>query len=251
MFIVLAAFVATLGHGCPQFSPADHIPDAGKMVTVICYDGYGLGYDAAMREPRWSAEHLTAAGVEAALKAKRAGAFHPEALLPKADRAELTDYRCEPFDRGHMTPVGDFGITSEENDTFTLANMVPQDPELNEGAWAGIEGAVRKQAQLDGELYIVTGPGFGPHPTMLKGRVAVPSFTWKAVWSPSGGWAAAYVAANDASGHWRPATVAELAELIGFDPMPGVSAEVKATAHALPQPLKGNSDLKPRTCTAH
>lgn len=249
--IVLAAYLATASHVCPAFFAGGVAPPAPVPVVQLCYDGYSLGHDSTAREPRWSAEHLTAAGVAQALAAKRAGAFHPEPLLPKAERAELKDYLCEPYDRGHMTPVGDFGVASQENDTFTLANMIPQDSSLNEGLWAGIEGAVRKQAQLDGELYVVTGPMFGANPGRLKGRVAIPSATWKAVYSPSEGWAAAYLAANDASGHWRPASVAELASLIGFDPMPGVPAALKAEVHALPQPLKGNSILKGRSCAHH
>src|SRR4051812_49827610 len=49
------------------------------------------------------------------------------------------------YDKGHMTPVGDFGDTAEENDTFSLANMVPQTPALNEGIWAEIAGPYRSE----------------------------------------------------------------------------------------------------------
>lgn len=248
---ILAAFVATLSHGCPQFAAGGQVPQAPGAVE-ICYDGYTLGHSASVRGPVWSAEHLTAEGVDAALKAKRAGAFHPEPLLPKAGRAELSDYLCGPdVDRGHMTPVGDFGIASQENDTFTLANMTPQRAELNEGLWAGIEGAVRKLAQQDGELYVVTGPLFAADPARLKGRVAIPSATWKAVYDPKIIAAEVIVATNDASGAWKVISLDDLAQLIGFDAMPGAPAAVKAEAWPMIVPLKGDSALKARACAAH
>lgn len=247
--LILAAFIAAAGHGCPQMF-AGGAPPAAAGVVQICYDGYSLGHDAVLREPLWSAEHLTAAGVAEALAAKRAGTFHPEKLLPKADRAELADYRCQPFDRGHLTPVGDFGQADLENDTFTLANMVPQAPALNEGLWAGIEGAVRQLAQQDGEVYVVTGPRFAPAPPLMNGRVAIPAATWKAVYDPAAGRAYAYVATNDATGAYYVETVSALAAQLGFDPMPGAPEAAKnpPAAPDAPKPLKGNADLKPRAC---
>lgn len=248
--ILFAAFVATVAHPCPQFFPGGHTPAAPAAVQ-ICYDGYSLGHSASDRGPVWSAEHLTAASVAAAEAAKRAGTFHAEKLLPKSDRAELSDYRCAAnIDRGHMTPVGDFGVASEEGDTFTLANMVPQVSALNEGLWAGIEGAVRQLAVDEGELYVVTGPRFAPNPPRLKGRVAVPAATWKAVYIPRTGQAFVYVAANDSSGKYFVETVSALAAQIGFDPMPGAPAAAKDPADVppAPAPTKGNADLKPRAC---
>lgn len=246
--IILAAFVATVAQGCPQFFAGGQPPQA--QVVQICYDGYSLGHSAEMRAPIWSAEHLTADGAAAALAAKRTGTFHAEKLLAKPERAELADYRCEPFDRGHMTPVGDFGDAGEERDTFTLANMVPQVPELNEGLWAGIEGALLRQAAGGDDLYIVTGPRFAPDPPRLKGRVAVPAATWKAVYEPAAGVAFVYVAANDNSGKYFVETVGALAAQLGFDPMPGVPDAVKkpGAPPPAPAPLKGNAKLKPRTC---
>jgi len=249
MLMILAAFLATTTHACPAFAAEGLLPQAPAAV-VICFDGYALGHSAADREPLWSAEHLTAAGVATALKAKRAGDFHPELLLPKSDRAELSDYLCaDQFDRGHMTPVGDFGVTSEENDTFTLANMVPQLDTLNEGLWAGLEGAVRQLAQHEGELYIVTGPVFGSSPAKLKGRVTVPIATFKAVWDPATHFASAYVAQNDASGAYKVVSISTLQEEIGFDPFPGLAPAIKAHVSDLPKPLKLDSALKPRACT--
>ena len=47
-----------------------------------------------------------------------------------------------------------------QEQTFSLANMVPQTPELNCGVWEGIERAVRRLAARRGELYVITDPAF-------------------------------------------------------------------------------------------
>ncbi len=248
--LILAAFLATTAHACPATDFAGGVPPAAPGVVVICEDGYSLGHSAERREPLWSAEYLSAAGVAEALAAKRFGTFHPEPLLPKADRSELQDYLCAgDKDRGHMVAVGDKGKPEQENATFSLANMVPQNDELNEGLWAGIEGAVRTLAQQDDELYVVTGPLFDPaHTLLLNGRVAIPTQVWKAVYVPKTKRAAVYVAENDASGTWHTETVAELASQIGFDPMPGLPDAVKYAKGDLPAPTKLDSVLKLRTC---
>jgi endonuclease G len=247
---LFAAFVATASHGCPQFF-AGGAPPVVPAAIEICFDGYSLGHSATLRDPLWSAEHISPGSAQAALGAKRSGSFHKEPLLPASDQAKTSDYRCSIYDRGHMTPVGDFGSHAEENDTFTMANMVPQDFRLNEGLWAGIENALLKSAGAGAEFYIVTGPAFGASAAMLNGRVAIPSTTWKAVYDPVARAAAAYVTPNDASGHYLVMSITDLGALIGFDPMPALPPEVKAVAGQLPAPTKGTTAQPDRTCAPH
>ena len=70
------------------------------------------------------------------------------------------NYRRSGYDRGHMTPSGDMPDEHAQQQTFSLANMVPQTAALNRGVWEGIESAVRDLAVRQGELYVVTGPVF-------------------------------------------------------------------------------------------
>jgi endonuclease G len=241
-----APFVADQAHTCPQFFYAGEKP-ASAPVVQLCFDGYSLGHDASIRQGRWSAEHMTAADVAAAEKAKREGTFHPEPLLPAADRSELADYRCAPFDRGHETPVGDFGPTDEKQDTFSLANMMPQDPMLNEHLWATLEKVVRGLAARDGEVYVVTGPLFDTAPKMLNGRVAIPVSTWKAVYDPKIG-AFAFIAVNDASTKYQTITLAELTDRLGFDPMPGVRGAERAVLPTVTVPTVKPINAPARAC---
>nr|WP_277981558.1 DNA/RNA non-specific endonuclease [Sphingomonas phyllosphaerae] len=108
--------------------------------------------------------------------------------------------RGSGFDRGDMSPSGDMPSPEAREESFTLANIVPQDRDLNEHLWAGIEGAVRGLARRYGAVYVVTGQVFDrAAPLRLHDRVALPSAIYKAVLVPGVG-AAAYLAPN-APGH--------------------------------------------------
>ncbi len=88
--------------------------------------------------------------------------------------------------------------------SFSLANMVPQDPCNNEVLWEGIELAVRDLTLSEGEVFVVTGPVFrGAELRILNGRVLIPTHLYKAIYVPSRNIAGAYFAPNDASQKWE------------------------------------------------
>ena len=75
-----------------------------------------------------------------------------------------------------MTPNSDMSNPQAQEESFTLANIVPQDPCNNEVLWEGVESAIRAVALGEGEVFVVTGPAFiGAELDSLKGRVMVPT----------------------------------------------------------------------------
>jgi endonuclease G len=147
--------------------------------VLLCARAYLVLVSGEARDPLWSAEKLTAVHVMHARKRdRRRETFHEELALPIVDRAQPEDYRG--YDRGHMTPAGDIDGKDSREQTYSLANIVPQTAALNRGIWGGIEQAVRNWAERDGVLYIVTGPLLAPSdPWTWDGRVAIPQATWK------------------------------------------------------------------------
>ncbi len=228
---------------CPQFFPGGQPPALvnprlAQRTTLLCNDAYAALASGVTRGALWSAERPTTASLEAARSTPRQGQFHPDDRLPFADQAQLGDYRRSGYDRGHMTPSGDMPDEHAQQQTFSLANMVPQTAALNRGVWEGIESAVRDLAARQGELYVVTGPVFAGQELKSIGPdgVLVPSSTWKAVYDPRAGGAGAYVCTNTASPSCDVVSVSVLVRMTGVDPFPSLPSRVKDTAMTLPSP---------------
>lgn len=239
---------AAAASACPQFFPGGQPPllvnaKLRPRTTLLCNDGYAMLASGITRGPLWSAEHLTAATVAAARETPRQGQFHPEDRLPPQDRAELGDYRRSGYDRGHMTPSGDMPDVETQQQTFSLANMVPQAAVLNRGIWADIESTVRDLAVQNNELFVVTGPAYsgGQVSAIGPGTVLVPTTTWKAVFDPRTGRSGVYACTNTDTPQCQVMSVTQLARMAGVDPFPAASAASKRTAVALPLPTPGGA----------
>jgi endonuclease G len=229
---------------CPGHFVGGTAPDLtnsrlASKAREICYSGYAVLHSGVTRTPLWAAEHLTRSDVEAAAGFERRSTFHAEPALPTDERARLTDYERSGYDRGHMTPSEDMSDPQAQYESFSLANIVPQDPHLNRYLWAGIERLVRGLARERGELYVITGPVFqGETLAALNGRVLVPTGVFKAVHDPGRGQAGAYLAPNISGGEWKLVSLLELQETTGIDLFPGLPVAVKERPMDLPSPSK-------------
>jgi endonuclease G len=112
--------------------------------------------------------------------------------------------------------------------------MVPQDSDNNRHVWAGIEQAVRKQAQKEGDLYVITGPAFLGGDLRKVGNVLVPSHLYKVVYSPRQRAGAAYFVENRSDVKYVTMSVAELEEKIGINLLPSLTPAEKQTMLRLP-----------------
>jgi endonuclease G len=210
----------------------------GARTRRMCYSEFVLLHSGVTRTPIWSAERLTADRIQAAGQLSRpsSSAFHAEKRLPKNERSELDDYKQSGFDRGHMSPNGDMSTEDAQQESFSLANMIPQHPCHNEVMWEGIESAVRDLTLSEVEIFVVTGPAFvGDNIESLDERVAVPTNVFKAIFIPSRNMAGAYWTPNDGSQRQEHVSIARLRELIGIDVFPRVDAAIKQSAMTLPK----------------
>jgi endonuclease G len=224
---------------CPIHYVDGRLPEIrnSKMsaaTTELCYGVFGVMHSGVTRTPLWSAEHLTAENIQAAKNLSRENTFHPESRLPAKARAELADYARSGYDRGHMAPNGDMPDRASQHESFTLANMVPQDAEVNRHIWAGIEGVVRKMAQKEGDLYVITGPAFIGGNLRKVGNVLVPTHLYKLVYSPRQHAGAAYFIENRADAPYETLSIAQLEEKIGIDLLPSLTPAQKQVTLRLP-----------------
>ena len=207
----------------------------GKATTELCYGVFGVMHSGVTRTPLWSAEHLVADNIDSAQHLSRENSFHTETQLPPGQRAELSDYARSGYDRGHMAPNGDMPDRESQHESFTLANMVPQDADNNRHVWAGIEGAVRKMAKKEGALYVITGPAFIGSELRKVGNVFVPSHLYKVVYSPRQKAGAAWFVENRADGVPQVMSIARLEQTVGIDLLPSLTLEQKEVMLRLPK----------------
>ena len=52
--------------------------------------------------------------------------------------------------------------------TNILSNITPQRSDLNQGAWVGLESAVRDAAHALGQVYVITGPLHDPNENQIE-----------------------------------------------------------------------------------
>ncbi|WP_414476396.1 DNA/RNA non-specific endonuclease [Microvirga sp. M2] len=226
---------------CPQHffsgvAPQLLNPKLAPKTRQICYAEFALLHSGLTRTPLWVAEHLTPERVAGARELNRVNNFHPDSNLPTSERADLSDYARSGYDRGHMAPSGDMATPQGMAESFSLANMVPQDRDNNRNLWERIERAVRQYSERH-EIYVVTGPIFqGENVQSLKGRVLVPTHLAKAVYDPQQNAGAAYLVPNQAGDDYRIISLADLQQLTGIDVFPQMAASVKQTAMELPAP---------------
>lgn len=252
------ALAAALLHGaevragaCPDHYvdgrlPEIRNPSLSVSTRELCYGVFGVMHSGITRTALWSAEHVRAENLAAAAEQSRINAFHAEPRLPRAQRAELSDYALSGYDRGHLAPNGNMPDRRSQRESFSLANMVPQDAENNRHVWSGIEHIVRKMAAREGALYVLTGPAFLGKRVRKVGNVLVPSHLYKVVWSPRQKAGGAWFIENAPTNDFQTMTIAQLEKIIGINLMPSLSSGEKEAMLRLPHVRQRKQRRPPR-----
>lgn len=171
---------------CPTWSGA--IPQVAGHIQ-LCSPWTANLYDPKARVPRAVAEYLSRKQLEGGKP--RDDRFEEDQRLPKEAQSWLSDYRGSGYDRGHLAPAADFKQDAVAMSmSFLLSNIAPQDSDMNQKPWAGLENATRACARsLEktpyGGLIVVTGTVLGSGIKTKAGRVEVPKAFYK-VWASDG-----------------------------------------------------------------
>ena len=216
LWLPLSAFA--LFDQCKDLFPAQQIPTTSQAGRDLCFDDFAIYYSPSDKKPIYTIEKLNGEQLHAP-HPRRTNQFYEEARLPFHERALLADYRGSGFDRGHNVPAGD--MTSEKGmaQSFSLANMMPQARQNNQGIWAKrVEEPTRmyvKRAQ--GDVYVFTG-SVGNAGSIGKSKVTIPSHLYKLVYDPNKKLAWAYWVENtDDAQMSAPISYAELIQKTGID----------------------------------
>jgi endonuclease G len=240
-FLLAIATITGNAAICPdQFYNAAH-PEVKEdrlmdKAMVICYQNFAVLHSGKTRTPLWSAEVLTAEMVDGSDRIGRRALFHMEKALPLNQRSAVSDYTDSGWDKGHMTPADDMPTAAAQRESFSMANMVPQNPKNNQILWRAIESTTRKLAKQHKKIYVVTGPIYSRASKVLNGRVTIPDAIFKAIYIPSENVAAVYTSLNTSQIRYKTISVAQLERQVGFDVFPDVAPEVKSIRAKLPVP---------------
>ena len=203
---------------CKDLFPSQQIPSTSQVGRDLCFDDFAIYYSPADKKPIYTVEKLNGEQLQAP-RPRRTNQFYEEARLPLSERALLADYRGSGYDRGHNVPAGDMTRERGMAQSFSLANMMPQARQNNQGIWAKrVEEPTRmyiKRAQ--GDVYVFTG-STGHAGSIGKSKVTIPSHLYKLVYDPNKKLAWAYWVENtDAAQMHPPISYAELIQKTGID----------------------------------
>ena len=149
---------------------------------IINREGYALGFSQQHKQPLWVTYRLTKDEVESK-SVRRMGTFKTD--FDVIGSAMSSDYSNSGYDRGHMAPAADMQwSTNAMVESFLMSNMCPQYPSLNRHTWAYLEAEVRKYAQNEDSIYVVSGPIFTNQclSTIGASRVVIPDAFYKAIY---------------------------------------------------------------------
>ena len=211
---------------CPQFFANGKPPVIAPrpLLRELCYEAFAVLHNGTSKTPVFVAQRLNRQSIEDADE-KRAKRFFADARLPSGERAELEDYKASGNSRGHMAPAGDMTTPTAMAQSFSLANIVPQNAQHNGGAWAKIEQDTRHYVRrAKGDVFVITGPVFADDaPQIGANRVRVPAYLYKLVYDAT---------TRRAWVHWqqnregetvsRPISYGELVKRTGVEFLPGI-----------------------------
>lgn len=107
--------------------------------------------------------------------------FEPDFSLPDEFTQITTfDYVRSGYDRGHLIPSADrWSDPAANRETFSMTNIIPQEPELNQFPWEKLERQSRSWARWKFDVYSIAGV-YGEQ-DRLRGKVSVPTNCWKVI----------------------------------------------------------------------
>lgn len=228
-----------------NFAPILNNKKLSKDNHEVCFSNFAVNYSGVSKTALWSAEYVTPESLSRAKKVSREDTFHEETRLPSKVRSLLTDYQRSGYDRGHLVPSANSPSRIDQNQTFSLANIIPQSPKANQENWRKIEEGVRTMVtKYRQPSYVITGPLYlSKRVTKIGKGVLVPSHTYKVVFFPDRGVMSAYVTVNDNIAKTDVVSVAQLQEKSGIVFFPNLQGS-KIISQRMKLPLSANAAYK-------
>ncbi len=125
--------------------------------------------------------------------------FYEEEELDPSQRAKYSDYTNSGYDRGHLAPDAAFDWSKESLEaTYSLANIIPQVPEVNQDMWVKVEKYARDKAVELGSVNILNIVKYSSKPKRIgEGKIAVSKGFYKVLYNEDKSYEECYYYANE------------------------------------------------------
>ncbi len=151
-----------------------------KLQIILRDDNVVVSFDCALGHAQWVSWTVSDSDLGSVSRSKE---FYPESQLPRSNciHPQPEDYSGSGFDRGHMAPSGDRTASRESNNAvFSMANIVPQAPQVNQKGWNDLENWTRGRVREGFDAIVFAGAA-GNTGTMPGSGINLPELTWKVV----------------------------------------------------------------------
>ena len=162
-----------------------------KKVFTICYD-------YKMKGAKYVAYSLDGDKVNA-VNLKKRNSFYTEKNLKKKYRSHTKDYTHSGYDRGHLANDASFDYDKKDlRKTYSMANIIPQSPNVNRKTWIKAERLERNIAVKLKAINVINGVIYSKNPKRIgKNQIAVPTAFWKMIYNDSKNYKKCFYYKND------------------------------------------------------
>jgi endonuclease G, mitochondrial len=126
-------------------------------------------------------------------------AFYEEPTITQEYRASSSDYSSSGYDRGHLAPDAAFDWSQKSlESTYSLANIIPQAPIVNQQIWQKVEAYAREMAVELGTVSVMNIIKYSAsHHTIGTNHIAVSVGYYKVLYNADKSYSECFYYAND------------------------------------------------------
>lgn len=204
--------------GCPAGASLDSV--------VILRPIYALAYNTQFKSADWVVYKVTADSIGIASSLSR-NPVPDNYISDTLDATDFADLEGTSLVRSQYVPMVNFAGTPYWSDINYATNVVARSSTLNQGAWYGLDWAIRNLVNKEEAVFVITGPVYKPSPQVAQLKTPkshrVPDAFFKIVITESG-LATAFLLGQEVPVHVHHCelrvSIAELEKLTNLDFFP-------------------------------
>ncbi len=145
-----------------------------KCNQIVNKDFFEICYDYKLKAAK-AVSYTLEGDLVNELNIKERPKFYEEETIDEQYRAKYSDYTNSGYDRGHLAPDASFDWSEESlKATYSLANIIPQVPEVNQKTWVKVEKYARDKAVELGEINVLNLVKYNSNPKFIgRDKIAV------------------------------------------------------------------------------